>query len=251
MPSSRTSRYSVGAGGSSTAMRIHTCRARAWRAMLRGSPEDAEHRDGEAPSGGATPEATCTCRSAASSVVSMNSCAYHSSAAHRPWWSRMLGRRSVMMRPRLSTAVSMVRPMLCSFAAQASSAGTRRLQPAGVELEGHQQGAQFIVDLAGDARALGLAHALQVLGQVAQRVRASFSSPVRAATQASSTSLARRSRVSPRLRSPMSTKLTTAPTTRPCSKMGWLAYSASKGACRQPARAPRRQCGRACPAERP
>ena len=52
--------------------------------------------------------------------------ACHSSAAHRPWWSRMLGRRSVMMRPRLSTAVSISRPMPANRAGQLLGA---RLHP--------------------------------------------------------------------------------------------------------------------------
>ena len=53
-------------------------------------------------------------------------CACHSSAAHRPWWSRMLGRRSVMMRPTLSTALSISRLMLLALAAHARRACPRR-----------------------------------------------------------------------------------------------------------------------------
>ena len=41
-------------------------------------------------------------------------------------------------------------------------------QPVEVHLQRHQQRAQLVVDLAGDALALGLAHGLQVVGQLAQ-----------------------------------------------------------------------------------
>ena len=41
----------------------------------------------------------------------MKSCTCQASVAHRPWWSRMDGRRSVMMRPTFSTASS-IRPRI-------------------------------------------------------------------------------------------------------------------------------------------
>jgi hypothetical protein len=77
----------------------------------------------------------------------------------------MLGRRSVMMRPTLSTALS-IRRLMCWHLQRMHRACLRRLgfarlllaqalvQPVHVHLQRHQQAAQFVVHLAGDAGAL-------------------------------------------------------------------------------------------------
>ena len=189
---------------------------------------------------------TCMCQSSASSADCTNSCACHSSAAHRPWWSRMLGRRSVMMRPTLSTARSISRLMFwhlqrmrsrmacgrvglaCLLLAQAlvrASSRPSSAPPAGCRARRAPRArcgcARPRAPCRGRPRARAAAPARR------------DSSRVRSATRSSSSSLACCSASAARRRSVMSTKVMTAPRTCAAVDDGVARVLDREGACRR------------------
>ncbi|MCY1533949.1 hypothetical protein D9M68_693030 [compost metagenome] len=191
-------------------------------------------------SGGSGASSTSMHQSSANSADCTNSCACHSSAAHRPWWSRMLGRRSVMMRPTLSTAFSIRRLMFwhlqrmrvrMSSAASAlrCACSARRLS---IQLTSIFSATSRLPSSSCTSRAMRVRSSSRTDSDQAASSRTCLSAvakaSVRSLTRSSSWSLACCSASAARLRSVMSTKVTTAPRTRPSSTMGWLEYSTGK-----------------------
>ncbi len=182
-PSSRTSRCSTGSGGASTSMRIRTSAGlrMARRRCCSISWKMRNTAIATPPSGSrARPAVTCISQlgAAARRVCSELAAPAIRARPTGPGGRGCSGRRSVMMRPTLSTAVSIsrahagMRTWLAQLARLGAGCADALVEPVHVHLQRHQQRAELVVDFAGDARALVLAHRLEVGRQLAQLRRA-------------------------------------------------------------------------------